>query len=373
MSAIAEDLSEETQVSHKAISTDTVMAHARNKIESVQANDLAELLDFVNKDFLPTFLSLRHQYPWYGLTQQGMISPIIRIDMAPPSVRETSGEILRTSITKVLDQIMYVNQPIPIAHTIYECETNPEGWHAIRAALFTSYQYRHAQYVYDGILTKVSKLFGELGAKGFCNMSSFVESDEEFCNELGLSYTTDPRADGLYWKRVDHVSESPLSNAEYQCYCKRSLTDIFGDSRKDYLLDLHLAKDLTQYLDSLHTDFPWQAGFCIKPTHGTRSRDVLICPPQPTNSEIENIFQKIHTLNISEGLDDYVIMPYIPQKKVRIDDTEYKMILRMYLIWDAGTRQYEYLTGITTAIPKENGEVVNGSRDDALFWLVEIE
>ena len=258
--------------------------------------------------------------------EQGIPSPIIRVDMAPV----TKSEVIKESI--------------------YEVEARPGG---IGLMLSLAALKR---------INQCKKALSKCRCKGLVNLQSSIYDDVLVAKILGIPYYENfpGKTDGPYWIR----SDQRIGSDELE---KVSLVPIRLDGDKTYLVRLNMAEILVK--ERLN----WSAPFVAKPLRGSRMEGVEIYFPNSFKKNFgSGISTKSRILRTISGT--YIVQKFIFPKREEIDGVKGWTIWRLFFCWGSssdcldGHGKYQFMGGLWNWRPTLR---VHGA-SDAVFGLIDV-
>jgi hypothetical protein len=257
--------------------------------------------DFLTDAWVPAVLDgVKH--PWRGITDFGVPSPIVRVDMAP----ELNGGNIDKSI--------------------FEVETRPAALGILLSLLPQRIPYWKA-------------ILNDFGCMGFVKLgSSNVQDDVIAAQLLDLPYSeTIPDGFGPYWIRA--------GNGDGQDMEKLSLVPIIEDGDKSYLIRLGLARTLP--IDDLENGI-WENPFVTKPLIGSHMDGVHIFNKKYIKGSLRgSSTQKKIVEEVGSQIQNgrkYLIQPYIHPLEEMIEENKGFTMWRLFYGWQNG--HYQFIGGL---------------------------
>lgn len=291
--------------------------------DSLPRGEVAALEQFINGKWLKSRLTQSQTHPWAGLTWSRIPSPIIRVDMGSS---DASG--------------------YSVSDRIFEVEERPGGLGSILT-----------------LCPEIKPLFEVALSQcdGFISLGGPIQDDAIAAKILGKPYYDSWQGQsGMYWVRHDTLGRDTQYSPELLLALEQhSVVPVRADGDKSVLIKLGLARPLGAYMEE-HGDFPWEAGFCVKPEVGTWTQKVHIYHPHwvDKSSPPKKIRQEV------EGKQDgFLLQSLIPPRTIRRGHNgsarTFFEIQRVFLSVDEKGR-YRVAGGITMGTP---GLKVHGTSD----------
>lgn len=287
----------------------------------VKLEIITELKRFLNEEWLPVAVN---DVDCWSITNLGIPSPIIRVDMAP------------------------VAKPGDLKTSIYEVEVRPAG-----LGLFLSLASSEAtEEFWRGILR-------DCKCRGFINIESSIQDDKLAADLLKIPYykKIPQKPAGPYWIR-SNSRDGEIVELE-----NISLVPIRRDGDKRYLVKLGLANEMKEKLDCSD----WSRPFVVKPLIGSRMEGVEIYIPNHLKKKLGlGGSTKSRILRAISGEMPYLIQKFIPPQREEIDGLNGWLIWRLFFGWQIKNK-YQFIGGLWNWRP--NSLRVHGA-SDARFGLI---
>lgn len=281
--------------------------------DTLPRGDVNGLEQFVNTKWLPRRRAEHPEYPWAGLEEWKIPSPIIRIDMGPS---DASG--------------------YGVARRVMEVEDRPGGLGVMMT-----------------LCPETIPLFREALAHcdGFVSMGGPIRGDDAVAAAILEKPFYDgwygPKS-GMYWVRHDTLGRNIQYPSETLLELERcSIVPVRADGCKVVLIDLGLAYSLDVYLGQ-YGGFPWETGFCIKPKLGTWATDVHVYHPHWTD---ESATRTKIARETAEKEGSFLLQPLIPPRTARHNGRVHFEVQRVFLTYDPRAKCYRVAGGITMGVP----------------------
>lgn len=281
-----------------------------------------ELERFLNQEWRQVVLKTVNQ-PWGGLEYFNILSPIIRVDMAP------------------------VVNPKAIIGSIYEIEIRPGGLGVMSLLV-------------PERLEQWKKVLSSCQCKGFIKIKSSIQDDKLAAELLGIPYYEYEEApnkleEGFYWIRSNTTTGKIIELEKY------SLVPIRMDGDKNYLVKLKMAELLTQ--ERLN----WSSPFVVKPLVGSRMEGVEIYLPSSLRKKFGHGFStKSQVIRAISQEAPYMVQKFIMPQPEEMNGLKGWTIWRLFFGWQGN---YTFLGGLWNWRPNLR---VHGA-SDAIFGVIEVE
>lgn len=138
-------------------------------------------------------------------------------------------------------------------------------------------------------------------------------------------------------------------------FASRSVSTVVAKGLKSYGVPLGLWEEVRWTEQSL--SLPWKQGFCLKPLRGSKTRNVLICPPA-----YEHRGKETQALAHIQANRSMYIQPFILPMAVEINEKPYHAIHRIFFGWNPVFNSWVPLGGGWDARPAPE-YLIHGAMD----------
>lgn len=246
---------------------------------------------FLTTEWLPTALEVVEK-PWWSVRELNIISPIIRVDMAPTNEQE-------------------------IKEKIYEVEHRPAGLGMYLSLVpEKKSQWRKAVWC----------------CKGFVNYKTEIQDDPLAALLLGLPYYNyEKEGKSIDFNREPYWIRTSLREGEFiEKFEKISLVPLSSDGNKSDLVKLGLARPVRV------EEINWEEGFVVKPLVGTRMKGVEIYLPPRLREKYgeKGVSTRTRVMRRIELGVPYILQEFIPPFCEEINGVQGWTIWRLFFVWE---------------------------------------